>query len=65
MTFSFNVVKLCVVTIDEQPWTSAREVYRTLEYRKATKAANVVKQLCSKENYAHKGQLTEFVSETS
>ena len=65
MQFSFNVVKLCVVTIDEKAWTSAREVYRALEYLKATKAANIVKQLCSKENYAHKWQLTEFVSETS
>ena len=63
--FSFNGVKLCVVTINEKPWTRAREVHRVLEYGKATKAANIVKHLCSRKNYAHKYQLSEFVSETN
>ena len=50
--------------IDEKPWTRAKEFCRALEYDKATKAADVVRHLCSKENYAHKWQLTGFVSET-
>ena len=40
--FTFNAVELCVVTINEKPWTHAREVWRALEYGKATKAADVV-----------------------
>ena len=64
MTLVFNAVELCVVTIDEKPWARAREVRRALEYGKTTKTDDVVKQLCSKENYTHKWQLTGFVSET-
>ena len=63
MPLSFNAVELCVVTIKEKPWTRAREVYGALEYGKTTKAADIVKHLCSRENYVHKWQLTEFVSE--
>ena len=62
MPFSFNAVELCVVTINEKPWTRAREVHKVLEYGKANKAADIVKHLCSRENYAHKYQLSEFVS---
>ena len=62
--FPFNAVELCVVAINEKPWTRAREVCRALEYGKATKAADVVRPLCSKTNYAHKWQLTGFVSGT-
>ena len=62
--FAFNTVELHVVTINEKPWTPAREVYRALEDGKATKVADIVKHLCSKENYAHTWQLTELVSET-
>ena len=65
MPFSFNEVELCVVTINEKPWRSAKEVHRVLEYGKATKAADIVKHLCSRENYAHKYQLSEFVYETN
>ena len=64
MPFTFNAVELCVVTINEKPWTRAREVCRARQYGKATKTADVVKQLCSQENYAHKWQLTGFVFET-
>ena len=63
MPFSFNAVELCVVTINEKSWTRPREVYKVLEYGKVTKAADVVKHICSRENYAHKRQLTELVSE--
>ena len=36
-----------------------------LNMAKATKAADIVKHLSSRENYAHKWQLTELVSETN
>ena len=61
--FVFNAVKLCAVTINEKAWTCAREPCRALEYGKATKATDVIRHLCSRENYAHKWQLTGFVSE--
>ena len=64
MPFTFNAVNLCVVTIDEKPWTRARKVYKALEYGKATKVAFVVSHFCSRTNYAHKWQLTGLVSET-
>ena len=64
MPFTFNAVELCVVTINEKPWTSTREMCKVLEYGKATKAADAVKHLCSKTNYAHKWQLTGLLSET-
>ena len=63
--FAFNAVTLYVVTINEKPWTRAREVHRALEYGKATKAADIVKHLRSRENYAHKYQLNDFISETN
>ena len=46
MPFSFNEVELCVVTINEKPWTRARELHRVLEYGKATNAADIVEHLC-------------------
>ena len=64
MPFFFNAVDLCVVTIIENPWTCAREVYRALVYGKATKVTNVVRNYCSKASYASKWQLTGLVSET-
>ena len=59
-----NSVELCIVTINEKLWTRAREVCKALEYGKSTKAADVVRRLCSNTNYAHKWQLTGLVSET-
>ena len=38
MSFSFNVVGLCVVTINEKPWTRATEMCRTLRYKKKSYA---------------------------
>ena len=61
MPFVFNAVELCVAAINEKPWIRAR----ALEYGKATKVADIVKHLCSRENYAHKWQLKEFVFETN
>ena len=65
MPFTLNAGELCVVTINDKPWTRAREVFRALEYSKTTKAADIVKNLCSRENYAQKYQVTELVSETN
>ena len=64
MSFTFNAVVLCVVSINEKLWTCAREVCRALEYGKATKSADIVEHLCSKESYAQNCQLIEFVAET-
>ena len=44
MPFTFNAVELCVVTINEKPWTSAREVCIALEYQKG-RARNILKSM--------------------
>ena len=58
MLLSFNVVELCVVTINEKLWTHAREVRRALEYNE--KAADIVKAFFSRENYTQKYQMGWF-----
>ena len=58
MPFSFNAVELCVVIINEKPWTRAKEVCRALEYNKKT--ADIVKAFCSRESYTYKWQLNKF-----
>ena len=55
MPFTFNAVELWVVTINEKPWTRAKEVCRALQYNK--KIADIVKAFCSRENYDHYWQL--------
>ena len=45
MPFTFNAVELCVVTINKKPWTHTREMFRVLEYGKATNVADTVKHL--------------------
>ena len=62
--FSFNAVELYIVTINEKPWTRARELCWIFQYGKATKSSDIVKDLCSRENYAIKWQLAKFVSKT-
>ena len=62
MLFTFNTVEIYVMTINKNIWTRAREVCKALEYGKANKFADIIKQLCSRENYAHKWHLTEFAS---
>ena len=42
MPFVFNAVELCVVTINEKPWTRASEVCKALEYGKATKTTEKI-----------------------
>ena len=51
MQFSFNAVELCVVTINQKPWTRTRELCKALQYNK--KSAHV-----SPENYAQKYQMS-------
>ena len=60
MLFFFNTVELCVVTINEKPWTRAREVRRALEYNKKT--ADIVKAFCSPEYYAQKYEISGFTA---
>ena len=43
MPFSFNAVELSIVTINEKPWTRAREVCKALRYEKKT--VNIVKNI--------------------
>ena len=56
--FTFKNVELKVVTINGKPWTRAKEVCKALGYLKKT--ADVIKQLCSPENFAHKHELSKF-----
>ena len=65
MLFTFNNIALFTVTVHGNPWSHAREVCRAREYGKATKTADIVKKLCSQENYTYKRQLTEFASATN
>ena len=58
MPFTFNTVELCVATINEKPWTCAREVCRALGYNKKT--PDIVKAFRSQENYAQKYQMSGF-----
>ena len=57
--FKFSNVELFTVTIDDKIWTRIREVVKeSLEYQKKT--ADVIRAHCSRENYAHKYQLSKF-----
>ena len=60
----FNAVELSVVIITRKVWTRAREVCKATAYGKATKASDIVRHLCSRENYAHKWQLAGLLFET-
>ena len=55
MPFAYNAVEVYVVTINEKPWTRAREVCKALRYEKA--ARRVVRHHCTRENIQHKHQL--------
>ena len=58
MPLSFNAVEFFVVTINEKPWTCAKEALRALEYnRKTLKTVTMIKAHVSSENYAHIWQL--------
>ena len=60
MPFTFNAVDLCVLTISDKPWTCSKEVCKALQYNKKT--ADIIKAFCSKKNFAHKYQLSEFTT---
>ena len=60
MPLTFNAVELHVVTVNEKSWPRAKEVCRALEYGQATKAADIVKHLCGRENHAQKCQLSSL-----
>ena len=53
---SFNNVKFFTVTINSKTWTRAKEVCKALEYRRKT--GNIVRDHCSRENYAQMYQLS-------
>ena len=57
MPFAFNAVELYVVTVNEKHWTHAKEVCKALEYNKKT--AHVIRAHCSRENHAHKYDLSK------
>ena len=58
--FTFKNVELKVVTINDKPWTRAKEVCKALEYNKKT--AHVIRAHCSRKNYAHKYDLTSVTT---
>ena len=59
MPFFFNAVDLCVVTINEKPWTRAREVCRGLGHdAKKSKTANIIMVHCSPKNFTQKYQMS-------
>ena len=47
MPFTFDAVRLCVVTLNDKPWIRAKEVCKALKYNKKT--ADIRKAFC--ENY--------------
>ena len=56
MPLTCNAADLCVVTINEKPWTRAKEVCRALEYKKG-RTRDVLKKHVSIENKQHKHEL--------
>ena len=56
--FTFKNVELKVVTINGKPWTRAKEVCKALEY--SLSINHVIKGHCSRENYAHKYDLSKW-----
>ena len=56
--FSFNAVKSCFVIINGKPWTRAKEVYMTLEYKKG-RSRDILKKLVTIENKQRIHELEE------
>ena len=56
--FTFKNVEFKVVTIIGKPWTRAKEVCKALEYSRSVN--HVMKDHCSRENYAHKYDLSKW-----
>ena len=56
--FTFNDTKLFTITINDKPWTRAKEVCRSLNYARNT--PNVISDHVSPENRAYKYQLVNL-----
>ena len=56
MPFAFNTVELCVVTLNNKPWTRAKKVCRALEHQKG-RARVILKKHVSIGNKQHKHEL--------
>ena len=54
--FTSKNVELKVVTVNGKPWTCAKEVCKALEY--SQRINHVIKDHCTRENYAQKYHLT-------
>ena len=58
--FTFNDTKLFTITINDKPWTRAKEVCRSLNYARNT--PNVISDHVSPENRAYKYQLVNLTT---
>ena len=58
--FTFNDTKLFTITINDKPWTRAKEVCRSLNYARNT--PNVISDHVSPENMAYKYQLVNLTA---
>ena len=56
--FIFYAVELCIVTINEKPWTRFEEVCRALEYKKG-RARDILEKHVSIKNKQHEHELEE------
>ena len=50
--FIFNTVELCVVPLNDKPWTRAKEVRKALKYQRQT--VHVIRDHVSAENFTYK-----------
>ena len=55
MSFKFNSVDLFTVTINEKPWTRAKEVCKALEYQR--RAKDILREHVSIEDKRHRFEL--------
>ena len=56
VSFTFNTVKMQVVTVDGKEWVKAKEIYTALKYKKDT--SDVIRGHCGAENITHRYQLS-------
>ena len=57
--FTFEKVELCVVTLNDKPWT--RVLMRSAKHQSITKkTVGIIKAFCGRENYTLKHQLNRF-----
>ena len=42
--FTFDTVESCIVTLNDKPWTRAKEVCKAIKYNKNT--ADIIKAFC-------------------